>query len=54
VLIVVNCKHGVLVVNFAVAPAHGAAEKTWGILQSAIKEIHNQNASGLSFEELYR
>jgi phosphoglycerate dehydrogenase-like enzyme len=49
-----NRKHGVLVVNFAVASAHGAAEKTWGILQSAIKEIHNQNASGLSFEELYR
>lgn len=31
-----------------------AADKTWGVLESAIEEIHNQNASGLSFEELYR
>lgn len=30
------------------------ADKTWRILESAIREIHNQNASGLSFEELYR
>eukprot|EP00879_Flechtneria_rotunda_P001881 GHRR01002052.1.p1 GENE.GHRR01002052.1~~GHRR01002052.1.p1 ORF type:complete len:737 (+),score=264.98 GHRR01002052.1:271-2481(+) len=30
------------------------ADKTWRILESAILEIHNQNASGLSFEELYR
>jgi cullin 3 len=28
--------------------------KTWKILEDAIHEIHNQNASGLSFEELYR
>jgi len=30
------------------------AAKTWKILEDAIHEIHNQNASGLSFEELYR
>ncbi|GBF91645.1 hypothetical protein Rsub_03949 [Raphidocelis subcapitata] len=30
------------------------ADKTWKILEDAIHEIHNQNASGLSFEELYR
>lgn len=29
-------------------------EKTWMILELAIKEIYNHNASGLSFEELYR
>lgn len=31
-----------------------AADKTWKILEDAIHQIHNQNASGLSFEELYR
>ena len=30
------------------------AEKTWKILEDAIHEIHNLNAYGLSFEELYR
>eukprot|EP01112_Ceratiomyxa_fruticulosa_P003545 TRINITY_DN1386_c0_g1_i3.p1 TRINITY_DN1386_c0_g1~~TRINITY_DN1386_c0_g1_i3.p1 ORF type:complete len:747 (+),score=118.94 TRINITY_DN1386_c0_g1_i3:321-2561(+) len=30
------------------------AEKTWKLLKGAIHEIHKQNASGLSFEELYR
>jgi hypothetical protein len=30
------------------------ADKTWGILHAAFLEIFNQNASGLSFEELYR
>ncbi|TYH19247.1 hypothetical protein ES288_A05G337800v1 [Gossypium darwinii] len=30
------------------------AEKTWKILVHAIHEIYNHNASGLSFEELYR
>jgi len=30
------------------------ADKTWKILEDAIDEIHHQNASGLSFEELYR
>ena len=30
------------------------ANKTWKVLEDAIAEIHNQNASGLSFEELYR
>eukprot|EP00195_Chlamydomonas_chlamydogama_P006506 CAMPEP_0202902692 /NCGR_PEP_ID=MMETSP1392-20130828/17001_1 /ASSEMBLY_ACC=CAM_ASM_000868 /TAXON_ID=225041 /ORGANISM="Chlamydomonas chlamydogama, Strain SAG 11-48b" /LENGTH=715 /DNA_ID=CAMNT_0049589497 /DNA_START=313 /DNA_END=2460 /DNA_ORIENTATION=+ len=30
------------------------ADKTWKVLEEAIREIHNQNASGLSFEELYR
>ncbi|XP_047314720.1 cullin-3A-like [Impatiens glandulifera] len=30
------------------------AEKTWKILEHAINEIYNHNASGLSFEELYR
>ncbi|KAI8541639.1 hypothetical protein RHMOL_Rhmol08G0077600 [Rhododendron molle] len=30
------------------------AEKTWKILDHAIHEIYNHNASGLSFEELYR
>lgn len=30
------------------------AKKTWKVLEDAIREIHNQNASGLSFEELYR
>jgi len=30
------------------------ADKTWKLLQRAIHEIHKQNASGLSFEELYR
>ena len=30
------------------------AENTWIALKSAIAEIHNQNASTLSFEELYR
>jgi cullin 3 len=33
-------------------PKH--AEKTWKILEDAIHEIYNHNASGLSFEELYR
>jgi len=30
------------------------ANKTWNLLKGAIHEIHKQNASGLSFEELYR
>jgi cullin 3 len=30
------------------------ADKHWNKLQSAILEIYNHNASGLSFEELYR
>lgn len=30
------------------------AENTWKLLKGAIYEIHKQNASGLSFEELYR
>eukprot|EP00249_Psilotum_nudum_P021964 c28319_g1_i1 orf=827-3031(+) len=30
------------------------AERTWKILEDAIHEIYNHNASGLSFEELYR
>ncbi|XP_019157137.1 PREDICTED: cullin-3A-like [Ipomoea nil] len=30
------------------------AEKTWKIIEHAINEIYNHNASGLSFEELYR
>ncbi|XP_057447618.1 cullin-3B-like [Lotus japonicus] len=30
------------------------AEKTWKVLEHAINEIYNHNASGLSFEELYR
>eukprot|EP00276_Gloeochaete_wittrockiana_P009950 CAMPEP_0184657638 /NCGR_PEP_ID=MMETSP0308-20130426/20785_1 /TAXON_ID=38269 /ORGANISM="Gloeochaete witrockiana, Strain SAG 46.84" /LENGTH=732 /DNA_ID=CAMNT_0027095707 /DNA_START=65 /DNA_END=2263 /DNA_ORIENTATION=- len=30
------------------------AEKTWSTLKEAIYEIHRHNASGLSFEELYR
>ena len=31
-----------------------AAEKLWAVLSEAIDEIHNRNASQLSFEELYR
>lgn len=31
-----------------------SAERIWGALKSAINEIHNKNASSLSFEELYR
>ena len=30
------------------------ANRTWQTLHDAIREIHRQNASGLSFEELYR
>eukprot|EP01122_Echinamoeba_exundans_P003081 TRINITY_DN1322_c0_g1_i3.p1 TRINITY_DN1322_c0_g1~~TRINITY_DN1322_c0_g1_i3.p1 ORF type:complete len:767 (-),score=234.76 TRINITY_DN1322_c0_g1_i3:63-2363(-) len=30
------------------------AENTWSLLRNAIHEIHKKNASGLSFEELYR
>ncbi|CAL8994535.1 unnamed protein product, partial [Prunus brigantina] len=30
------------------------ADKTWKVLEHAIHEIYNHNASGLSFEELYR
>jgi cullin 3 len=30
------------------------ADNTWKLLKNAIHEIHKQNASGLSFEELYR
>lgn len=30
------------------------AEETWKSLDSAITQIHQQNASSLSFEELYR
>jgi len=30
------------------------ANRTWQTLHNAIHEIHRQNASGLSFEELYR
>jgi hypothetical protein len=30
------------------------AERTWKVLEHAIHEIYNRNASGLSFEELYR
>lgn len=30
------------------------AEKTWQVLEAAVHEINNHNASGLSFEELYR
>ena len=29
-------------------------EKSWKKLHDAIREIYNHNASGLSFEELYR
>jgi hypothetical protein len=29
-------------------------DKTWKVLEDAIHEINNHNASGLSFEELYR
>jgi len=36
------------------AHMHTAPDKTWRVLEMAIKEIHNKNASGLSFEELYR
>jgi cullin 3 len=30
------------------------ARSTWAKLESAIEKIHHQNASSLSFEELYR
>jgi len=30
------------------------ADTTWDLLSNAIHEIHKKNASGLSFEELYR
>ena len=30
------------------------AENTWNLLEGAIQEINNHNASGLSYEELYR
>ena len=30
------------------------AQKIWEALAHAIQEIHNQNSSQLSFEELYR
>ena len=30
------------------------AHLTWEALDRAIQEIHNRNASSLSFEELYR
>lgn len=30
------------------------ADKTWKNLENAIHEIYHHNASGLSFEELYR
>jgi hypothetical protein len=30
------------------------AEEIWQQLRAAIKQIHNHNASSLSFEELYR
>lgn len=40
---------------FLNVPSHSTfADKTWKVLEDAIQEIHNQNASGLSFEELYR
>ena len=29
-------------------------DKSWKKLEDAIREIYNHNASGLSFEELYR
>jgi cullin 3 len=31
-----------------------AAQKVWSTLETAIDQIYNQNASKLSFEELYR
>ncbi|AES96670.1 putative cullin protein, neddylation [Medicago truncatula] len=40
-------KHGVVM-----DPQYG--DKTWIILENAIHQIYNHNASGLSFEELYR
>jgi cullin 3 len=30
------------------------ADKTWKVLKDAVHEIFGHNASGLSFEELYR
>ena len=33
---------------------NSSTEKTWKVLEDAIHEINNHNASGLSFEELYR
>jgi cullin 3 len=30
------------------------ADRTWKVLEHAIHEIYNNNASRLSFEELYR
>ena len=39
---------------FAGAVDEEYAARTWQTLHDAIREIHRQNASGLSFEELYR
>ena len=33
---------------------HERATQIWEALHAAIREIHNKNASSLSFEELYR
>lgn len=38
----------------AVSADPNYADRTWKVLENAIHEIHNKNASGLSFEELYR
>lgn len=49
-----RCPLACLLCRADVIPFSVCADKTWRILESAIREIHNQNASGLSFEELYR
>ncbi|KZV87176.1 Cullin-domain-containing protein [Exidia glandulosa HHB12029] len=35
-------------------PAEASSPDIWNLLSSAIREIHNHNASKLSFEEIYR
>ena len=52
------CSHracnGLEALGSTAQPCVDHADKTWKILEDAIHEINNHNASGLSFEELYR
>ena len=56
-----HCRDARLLAQFVIAPFKQTqqmdedfANRTWQTLHDAIREIHRQNASGLSFEELYR
>lgn len=52
-----SCTDAPTLANMTIQGLNGADvdfHTTWGILETAFREIHTKNASALSFEELYR